>query len=320
LPRPRNKILVTGGAGFIGSHLCERLVKDGHSVIALDNLSSGSRRNLLSVKDRNGFRLAEGDCKSVSEIKTAAKDANLLFHFAANPEVRIDRSGPRVCFRENVLATEAVLEAVSHGSVKTLVFASSSTVYGDASILPTPEDYAPLLPVSIYGACKLASETLIVAHAKTYGFNAVILRLANIIGPRSGHGVVLDFITKLRSDPNELEILGDGTQAKSYLHVSDCVEAILRSVNSSEGIAIYNVGSEDQVDVTAVARLVADSMNLAPRFKITGGVSGGRGWVGDVKNMLLDVTRLKSLGWKPRFSSAGAVELTANQLLVGNSV
>ena len=309
------KALVTGGAGFIGSSLCESLVDGGDEVVAFDNFSSGSVSNLSRLKGKRGFKVTEGDVRSRPEIRRAVSHVDMVYHFAAYPEVRLEKADPETCFEENVLATKALLEAIRGSGVHCLVFASSSTVYGDAEVRPTPEDYSPMLPISIYGACKLASEALIVAYAKTYGFDATILRFANIVGPRSNHGVVPDFIRKLRAKPNALEILGNGSQLKSYLHIDDCVSAVITVASASKGISIFNIGSGDQIDVREVADIICNAMKLRPQYRFTGGIDGGRGWQGDVMNMLLGTTKLRSLGWKPERSSAEAVRMTVGQIL-----
>ena len=307
---------VTGGAGFIGSSLCESLVANGDQVVALDNFSSGSRSNLSRLEGKpNNFMVLKGDVKSSNVCIRAIRGIDTVFHFAANPEVRLDKADPKACFEENVLSTQVILEATRGSSVHSFVFASSSTVYGDATFLPTPEDYSPLIPVSVYGACKLASEALIEAYAKTYGFNATIIRLANIIGPRSNHGVIPDFIRKLRDNPAVVEILGDGSQTKSYLHIDDCVSAITSAAGISKGVSIYNVGSEDQIGVVQIADIISQEMKLNPLYQFTGGVDGGRGWSGDVKNMFLDTGRIRSLGWKAKFGSVEAVRTTVRQML-----
>jgi UDP-glucose 4-epimerase len=219
------------------------------------------------------------------------------------------------------LATFNLLEALrKNGGVEVFVFTSSSTVYGDADI-PTKED-AVLKPISVYGASKLACEALVSAYAHSYGFRALIYRLANVVGPRSKHGVIVDFVRKLRENPDELEILGDGTQTKSYLYVTDCIEALLLGLDKARGmVEVFNVGSRDQVDVLAIAKIVAEEMGLdGVRFRITGGVDGGRGWVGDVKNMLLDISKLERLKWKPKLNSAKAVRLAAKEMSHGYGV
>jgi len=251
------------------------------------------------------------------KIIEALDSCQVVFHLAANPEVRVGSVAPEVHFQQNVMATYNLLEALRKSeTVKILAFTSSSTVYGEAEI-PTPEDYSSPKPISIYGASKLACEALISGYAHTYGFKASIYRLANVVGSRSKHGVIFDFIRKLRKNPRELEILGDGTQRKSYIHVTDCIKALLLGLDAVHSYTeVFNVGSEDQIDVLTIAKIVAEEMGLDNvEFRLTGGVDGGRGWIGDVKNMLLDISKLKSLGWKPEFNSAESVRLAVKEML-----
>jgi UDP-glucose 4-epimerase len=314
----RKHVLVTGGAGFIGSHLADKLMENKARVRVFDNLSSGCQENVRRWLDNSEFEFLKGDLLNKQDTKRAVENCEVVFHLAANPEVRLSSVSPNVHFEQNIVATNNLLEAVrKSGSAKSFVFTSSSTVYGEASQIPTPENYAPLEPISVYGASKMASEALIMAYAHTYGFNTVIYRLANIIGPRSKHGVIHDFIEKLRFNPYELEILGDGTQAKSYLYVDDCVEAILFGfMKSSHRVEAFNLGSEDQINVNSIAQIVVEEMGLKNvTFRYTGGVDGGRGWRGDVKHMLLAVDRLKTLGWRPKLSSVEAVTKTVKGML-----
>jgi UDP-glucose 4-epimerase len=311
--KTKRKALVTGGAGFIGSHLCEKLVENGHEVTLLDDLSTGCLSNLDSLIGFKQFHFVKGNCRQAAALKAAGMDADIIFHLANASDTRSEI--PRWGAPSDIMATEAVLEAVRTNSISTFVFASSSTIYGETSIRPTPETYTPLIPISPYGASKLASEAIITKCAKTYGFDATILRFANVIGPRSIHGVITDFVKKLRENPTELEILGDGTQAKSFIHISDCIEAVMRAIDNDRGVKIYNVGSEDQVDVSTIAHMVARILGLTPTYHFTGGVDGGRGWIGDVKNMLLDISKLKALGWRPSYSSKQAISIAVKELL-----
>ncbi|WP_048078509.1 NAD-dependent epimerase/dehydratase family protein [Desulfurococcus mucosus] len=316
-----NRFIVTGGAGFIGSHLVDYLVERlrAEEVIIIDNLSSGSLVNIKGHLEKGVARLVEADVAREGEWVKAFRDVDTVFHYAANPEVRVSTVEPRIHFDNNVVATFNVLEAMRISDVEGIVFASSSTVYGEPSVIPTPEDH-PLKPISVYGASKLASEALIQAYCELYGFKALILRYANIIGARSNHGVIVDFINKLRADPSRLEILGDGTQRKSYLHVSDAVEATMHLVASRLGAArgaeVYNIGNRDWVTVTEIADIVVDEMGLKSVeyvFKRT--TPDGRGWPGDVKLMLLDTKRLESLGWRPKLSSRDAVRKAVREVL-----
>jgi UDP-glucose 4-epimerase len=315
------RALVTGGAGFIGSHLCHSLVRNSWQVTILDNFSAGSEENVRSLLDSHPekTKILEGDCTNPSHIKNALKNVEMVFHLAANPEVRLEFNDPQTCFRQNIYATHVLLQQIRiHPEVATIVFASTSTVYGEPEIIPTPEDYAPLKPISLYGASKLASESLISAYAHTYEKRAVILRLANVIGSRSQHGVIHDFIQKLRRNQNRLEILGDGTQTKSYLYITDCIGAIEIALKTAKNqVEIFNIGSEDQTSVTKIAETVTETMGLSEvKLSYTGGVDGGRGWKGDVKNMLLDINKIKSHGWKPMYSSTQAVKKTTKNLVL----
>ncbi len=312
------RALVTGGAGFIGSHLVDRLLADQTEVVVLDSLASGRLENLVAWNKNSNLQFIKADLRNLDKFPKVVVDCETIFHLAANPDVQSSSCDPRTHYANNLVATLNLLEAIRKaGNVKSLVFTSTSTVYGDAVEIPTPEDYSPLLPVSIYGACKLASEALIVSYAYNYGFNALIFRLANVTGSRSQHGIVHDFIDKLHKNSEKLEILGDGTQTKSYLHVADCVEAILTGIKRlSERVEIYNVGSEDQANVKQIANVVCDEMGLKNvEYCFTGGVDGGRGWKGDVKIMLLSVEKLKKLGWKPRLNSCEVIRKTVKELL-----
>ncbi len=309
-------ILVTGGAGFIGSHLVEELVKRGHAVRILDNLSTGSVENLRGLPE-GSFELYTGDLLNPRDVREALEGCRAVYHFAANPEVRYGYQNPQLDFEQNVLATRELLEEARRQRIELLVFASSSTVYGEPSQIPTPESYGPLKPISSYGASKLACEAMISAYSHYYGFRAVILRIANVVGARSRHGVIYDFIMKLKRDPRRLEVLGDGTQRKSYLHVSDCVSAVLAAAEASgEGVEVYNIGSRDWVNVLDIARITIEEMKLSDvRIELTGGVMGGRGWPGDVKLMLLSTEKIESLGWRPKLSSKEAVRKACRELL-----
>jgi len=312
------RVLVTGGAGFIGSHLVDKLCEIGAEVIVIDNLSAGKLSNLQKWLGKPRFKFVKGDLLKIEEFSSLLEGCDAVFHLAANPEVRVGFTNPRIHYEQNVKATFKLLEEVrKFENVHTLAFTSSSTVYGEPTVMPTPENYAPLTPISIYGASKLASEALIAGYAQNYGFKAVIQRLANIVGPRAHHGVICDFIKKLKKNPERLEILGDGTQTKSYLYVDDCIEAIILSASKCQDkVETYNVGSEDKINVKEIADIVCEEMNLKNvKYHFTGGVDGGRGWAGDVKYMLLDVGKLKKLGWKPKLNSGQAVRKTVKALL-----
>ncbi len=317
----RFKILVTGGAGFIGSHLTDYLMKAKCDVTVLDNFTSGSLKNIEPWLKNGHFKLIEGDLKDPALVEGAIKGAELIFHLAANPEVRVGETDPTIHFQENLTATFNLLEAMrKSASAKNLVFTSTSTVYGETEIFPTPEYYGPLIPISTYGASKLGCEALAFSYAHTFGLRTLIFRFANVVGPRASHNVLFDFIKKLRADSRRLEILGDGTQKKSYLHVEDCIGAVFHVTNnfleSEDRTDVYNVSSVDQMTVRRIAEVVVEEMGLrGVKFVFTGGVEGGRGWRGDVKFMHLSVEKLMETGWKPKYNSEEAVRLAVRELL-----
>jgi len=316
-----SKVLVTGGAGFIGSHLVDWLMETGCFVRVVDNLSSGSLENVKRWLGDSRLDYFRGDLKDLAIAEKAVNGVEVVFHLAANPEVRIGEVDPSIHFRENLLTTFKVLEAMRKSEkARLIVFFSSSTVYGEPDRFPTPEDYGPLFPISVYGASKLGCESLIISYCRTFGFRGLIFRLANIVGGRSTHGVIVDFIHKLQKNPQELEILGDGNQSKSYLHVKDFIPAVFlalnRFLNEKKTVEVYNVGSLEKINVKRIAGIVVEEMGLHNlKFRFTGGVNGGRGWRGDVKNMLLSVDRLLNLGWKPMLSSEEAVRLSCREFL-----
>lgn len=310
----KNKILVTGGAGFIGSHLVDCLTEKGNKITVFDNLSSGKIGFIENHLENPDFTLIKGDLLDHKAIERACKDIDLVFHVAANPDVRLGASDTKIHFDQNILATYNLLDAMRKNSVKKVAFTSTSTIYGEAHIMPTPENYGPLLPISLYGASKLACEALITSYSHTFDMQAWIFRFANIVGPRSTHGITVDFIRKLQENPTQLEILGDGKQEKSYLHVSECVDAILFAIDKSkEDVNIFNIGSEDTISATGIGRAIVEEMKLSEvKFIYTG---GSRGWKGDVPRMRLDIEKLKDIGWKPAYTSERSVRETARTLL-----
>jgi UDP-glucose 4-epimerase len=319
------RFLVTGGAGFIGSHLVDFLASDlGTSIYVIDDLSTTGNLGNLSkwLYENSPVKYCE---KNILSIQSSINELQfnkleIIFHLAAIPDVRYSSVRPAVHFDQNIRATYNLLEISRKMDVDTFVFTSSSTVYGEPEKLPTPENYGPLKPISVYGASKLACESMISGYANTYGFNAVIYRLANIIGARSNHGIIYDFVQKLRENPNRLEIFGDGTQSKSYLHISDCIKAMLVALeNPRQRVEIFNVGSVDAVDVMRIVEIIRNEMGLSKiyhEFTLSG--HDGRGWPGDVKTMLLDLSRLQKLGWTPRMNSEQAIRLTAKTYVTDN--
>lgn len=302
----KNKVIVTGGAGFIGSHLVDRLLSQDNEVAVIDNLSSGRMEFIERNLKNPNFKFIKLDILDLEKLKKAIQGADIIYHFAANPDVRLGAENTKIHLEQNIFATYNVLEAMRMNGQQNIVFTSTSTVYGEATIIPTPENYGPLVPISLYGASKLACEALITSYCHTFDMKSWIFRFANIVGERSTHGIIVDFRNKLRNNPDSLEILGDGQQRKSYLHVSDCVDAIMYAVNNSHEMAnIFNIGSNDTINSTEIGEIVVSGMGLKDvAFSYTG---GKRGWKGDVPRMLLSIETLQKLGWKPVHNSKSSV-------------
>jgi UDP-glucose 4-epimerase len=311
------KVFVTGCAGFIGSHMVDALLAHDNDVVGVDNLSAGKMTHLTPANRSKRFKFIPLDLFK-DDIAPALSGCDVVFHFAANPDVRQGPSNTRTHFDQNIGVTFNVLEAMKDLKIKNIAFPSTSTVYGEATQIPTVENYGPLVPISIYGASKLACEALIASYAYTFDMEAVLYRFANVVGARSTHNVIHDFIHKLEKDRTRLEILGaePGTN-KSYVHVSDCVEGMMIGAESaSSRVEIYNIGSEDTLDVKGIADSVVSGMRLADvRYDWTGGVQGGRGWIGDVKLMRLDAEHLESRGWSPKYNSAQAIQKAVGEIL-----
>jgi UDP-glucose 4-epimerase len=299
------RLVITGGAGFVGSHLAERLVAD-NEVVVVDDCSNGRRE---WVPGEATF--VKGDCTTSGVVADAiTADTDAVFHFAASKAVDTDR--PRAQFENNTAMTYNVLERMDDVGMAALVFTSSSTVYGEAP-RPTPEDYAPLEPISPYAAAKVAEESLLSTYAHSHGVRAWVFRFANVVGPRLRGAVVPDFIEKLREDPETLTILGDGRQEKSYMHVEDCIAAMCHVVeHADEDLNVYNLGTRTTTSVDRIAGIVAEEMGVDPDREYTG---GDRGWTGDVPRMRLSVEKLAALGYEPRQSSDEAIRQATRELL-----
>ena len=304
---PPQRVLVTGGAGFIGSNLVQRLVDDGHVVTVYDNLSTGYRAFLEPALGSSTCRLIEADLLDTHALELAMDGQDLVFHLAANADVRHGTEHPRRDLEQNTIATHNVLEAMRRSGVTRIAFSSTGSVYGEPAVHPTPEDCPFPVQTSLYGASKLAAEGLIAAYSTGFGFQAVIFRFVSILGPHYSHGHVFDFLKKLEADPNQIEVLGDGSQRKSYLHVQDCVEAILLAMANVEGrLTIYNLGTDEYCTVDQSLGWICAELGAVPRHCYTG---GERGWIGDSPFIFLDCARIRSLGWAPRYSiREGVVE------------
>ncbi len=314
--------IITGCAGFIGSFLTERLVEyEEDKLLCIDNLSAGRLENIAHPLALGKLLFLREDLRFPKDWREKLpKKLHVVYHFAANPEVRHSYIEPLSHYRQNLDTTMHVLEESRKRDAELVVFASSSTVYGDPTKIPTPEDH-PLRPVSVYGATKAAGEILCSTYARLYDIKCLVLRYANIIGPRLRHGVIYDFILKLRENKRTLEILGDGSQKKSYLYIEDAIEASLRAVDyafhSSQKVNVFNVGNRDWVSVMEIADTVVKAMgleNVEYRFKPA--TKDGRGWPGDVKTMLLDIEKIsRKTEWTPQRTSRKAVEETAIALV-----
>ncbi|WP_423751291.1 NAD-dependent epimerase/dehydratase family protein [Salinirarus marinus] len=299
------RVVVTGGAGLIGSHLAARLVDDNDVVVA-DDLSKGDRSRVPEAAE-----FVRADMRDRDDVaRVVTEDVDAVFHLAAYTDTNY--ANPRQLFEENTEMTYNVLERMDEVGVDALAFTSSSTVYGEAP-RPTPEDYAPLEPISEYGAAKLADEGLVSTYAHSYDVTSWVFRFANIVGPHQRGNVVPDFIEKLLDDPETLTILGDGRQEKSYLHVEDCVDAICHVVSNADAdLNVYNLGSRTTTSVVRIADIVSDEMGVDPDYEFTG---GDRGWTGDVPKMRLSVEKLSALEWEPPASSDDAVRRATRQLV-----
>jgi len=311
-------ILVTGGAGFIGSSLIPVLLSRGYKVSAVDRLSPAKKQNLDPLLSLDNFKFIELDLLDFDKLKEVVKEYDIIYHLAASAEVRKGQFDASIDYLNNVVATRNLLESMrSVERSKKIIFTSSSVVYGEASSTPTFENYGPLKPISLYRASKLASEALISGYVGTFGIQAVIFRLANIVGPSSRRGVIYDFFRKLKeSDGKYLEILGDGKQKKSYLYFDDCINALILGLDQlGPGLEIFNIGSEDQIDTNNIAQIIIAELGLETVIRYSSDEKDGRGWPGDVKNMLLSTDRIKKTGWKNSHSSKDSVYLTVKNIV-----
>jgi len=305
--------LVTGGAGFIGSHLVDRLINDGWRVKVIDNMTCGRTDNLAHhIKNKN-LQFVQGDLADAVSVSKMVQDCNTIFHLAAHANIQRSMKDHKVDLQNNLICTINILDAMIANSVNDLVFASTSAVYGEATVKPTPESYAPL-QISLYGASKLACEAYTEAYTQFSPINFWAFRFSNVIGERLRRNVIWDFVHKLMVNPKELEILGDGKQSREYLYVKDCVDAIMLGYEkASERVNIFNLGLDTQTTVDGVADIVIEEMKLSNvKRKYTG---GPRGWIGDTPLVILDNTKIKNTGWKPKCASEEAIRRTVRWTL-----
>lgn len=306
------KAFVTGGAGFVGSNLTDRLLEDGHDVVVFDNFSTGRDQFLEAALKSGRVTVIRGDMLEAEAVKTAMLGSDFVCHIAANADVRFGTLHPRRDLEQNTLATFNVLEAMRAHNIKRMIFSSTGSIYGEPTVFPTPEDGPFPVQTSLYGASKLACEGMISAYCEGYGMQASIFRFVSILGERYTHGHVFDFVKSLRADPTRLRVLGNGKQRKSYLYVRDCVDAmVLAFTKAPAGASILNVGHDTYCEVTDSVRWITEHLGFSPKIEFTG---GDRGWIGDSPFIFLDCSRLRALGWKPTLTIRDGIKRTVDYL------
>jgi UDP-glucose 4-epimerase len=306
------RCFVTGCAGFIGSTLTERLLSAGHAVVGYDNFSTGQESFLAAARESPNFRLVRGDVLDRAALTQSMKGSELVFHLAANADVRSGTAHPDKDLEQNTVATHHVLDAMRQNGVERIAFSSSGSVYGESSIIPTPEDAPFPVQTSLYGASKAAGEGLIAAYCTGFGLQSYIFRFVSILGERYTHGHVLDFYRQLKADPGTLRVLGNGRQRKSYLYLHDCIDAMLMAIErSTDRVNIYNLGTDAYCEVNESIAWICEAMGVTPRIEYAG---GDRGWIGDNPFIFLDTQKIRALGWKPRLTIRQGVVKTIEYL------
>ena len=306
------KAFVSGGAGFIGSNLVDRLLDLGHEVTVYDNLSTGLLQFLEYAKDYDRFRLVEGDLLDEETLSEAIAGHEFVFHLAANADVRFGTEHPRRDLEQNTIVTNNVLEAMRKNGISKIAFASTGSVYGDATVIPTPENAPFPIQTSLYAASKLAGEGLIAAYCGGFGFQSWIFRFVSILGERYTHGHVFDFYGKLKQNPSRLEVLGNGKQRKSYLYIQDCIDAMLFALEkSNESVNVLNLGVDGYCEVNDSIGWICEELGVSPKLEYSG---GDRGWIGDSPFIFLDTSKIQDLGWNPKLSIHDGVLKTIQYL------
>ena len=317
------KAFITGAAGFIGSTLVDRLLADGHDVVGWDNFSTGLAEFLVDASKNERFRLIRGDNLDLPELTKAMAGCDTVFHFAANADVRFGLKHSRKDLEQNTLATFNVLEGMRTHEIKRIAFSSTGSVYGEAEVVPTPEDCPFPIQTSLYGASKVAGEGLIQAYCEGFGFEGYIFRFVSILGERYTHGHVFDFYRQLREHPDHLHVLGDGTQRKSYIYVHDCISAILRAIESGGAAKakhrsqVYNLGAPEYCRVSDSIGWICSRLGVTPKLEFTG---GDRGWVGDNPFIFLETKKIQETGWRATVMIREAVERTVDWLVANQWV
>ena len=299
------KAFITGGAGFIGSNLTDRLLQNGHEVRVYDNLSTGQLRFLDDAKNDERFSFVEGDLLDEDTLSKSMEGCQMVFHFAANADVRFGTDHPRRDLEQNTIATFNVLEAMRHQSIRKIAFASTGSVYGEAEVIPTPEDAPFPIQTSLYASSKLAGESLISSYCEGFDFQAWIFRFVSILGERYTHGHVFDFYKKLKRDPTRLEVLGNGKQRKSYLYVQDCIDSILLAIEKGQKkVNLFNLGVDGYCTVNDSIGWICEALGVDPKLNYSG---GERGWIGDNPFIYLDTQKIIQMGWKPKLGIQEAI-------------
>lgn len=307
------KCFVTGAAGFIGSSLVDRLLAAGHSVVGYDNFVTGLPRFLETALTSSNFKLIEADLLDTNTLGEAIAGCDMVFHLAANADVRFGTHHPFKDIEQNLIATYNVLEAMRANDIKRIAFSSTGSVYGEAKVFPTPEDAPFPVQTSLYGNSKIAAEGLIASYCEGFGFQGFIFRFVSILGERYTHGHVFDFYQKLLKDPSKLEVLGNGKQRKSYLYVQDCIDAIFIAIERAQDrVNIFNLGQDEYCEVNSSIGWIAERLKLAPKLEYTG---GERGWIGDNPFIFLDCSRIRALGWAPKVPIQKGVVMTLEYLM-----
>jgi UDP-glucose 4-epimerase len=306
------RCFVTGCAGFIGSNLVDRLLANGHQVVGYDNFSTGQERFLELAREAAGFRLVRGDLLDMPSLRQAMAGAEFVFHLAANADVRFGTDHTERDLQQNTIATYHVLESMRVEGIKQIAFTSTGSVYGESTVFPTPENAPFPVQTSLYGAAKLAGEGLIQAFCEGFGFRGFIFRLVSLLGERYSHGHVFDFYKSLRDNPNELRVLGNGKQRKSYLYVQDCLDAVFTAIEKApDKVNIYNLGTDQYCCVDDSIGWITGEMGITPKRVYTG---GERGWIGDNPFIFLDCKKIRALGWAPKLSIQQGVVKTLQYL------
>jgi UDP-glucose 4-epimerase len=304
---------VTGAAGFIGSSLVDRLLATGHSVVGYDNFSTGQRRFLEGALKSSRFKLVEADLLDAARLRSAVAGSDMVFHLAANADVRFGTHHPFKDIEQNTIATYNVLEAMRANGLKRIAFASTGSVYGEATVFPTPENAPFPVQTSLYGNSKMAAEGLITSYCEGFGFQGFIFRFVSILGERYTHGHVFDFYRKLLADSSKLEVLGNGKQRKSYLYIQDCLDGIMMAIErSTDRVNIFNLGQDEYCEVNQSIGWICERLQLKPRLEYAG---GDRGWIGDNPFIFLDCSRIRALGWMPKLSIREGVISTLEYLV-----